>query len=519
MKDIYYKKESLFRFIEKYYLHISFTFFLLIIIFSTYKHYGISWDEPGYIMFAKHFIIKIFNIFNIKSNLQDEVLYKYPIDQYNAHIQSKGILIDIMTIFLLQFLKNASFEMIHLIKALYSIPIFILVAYVVNRHIGRIYSFISMILLFLAPRFYGDVFDNAGDIQMALFVVCFSAYFIFYLRSKRTALKTALLCFILALSINQRQILAYLFFVSLIIMFVENNMNKLPVKKFITKALMMILMFILFMHLTNFYLMGKPIIGLIDAFRSSRSFPFNGAVLFEGKNILAPELPWYYLIKSMIITIPLGIIFLTIIGLITCMTTILHRKITNNRRLIAVFFVLLLVVPFLLQIIFRPVLYDGWRHFIFLAIPIIIIASYGIKTIFNYRIKIVSLVLMVFIAINSVLTIVEMIKLHPYQYIYYNELVGGLKGAYGQYETDYWGKAYKEATEWFNKNINDQKKLYTIKLEGNSISSTYYFKPNMKSTENIRDADYVFTFSRWNLQTFYKGKIIKKIERDGVPLI
>jgi len=118
-----------------------------------------------------------------------------------------------------------------------------------------------------------------------------------------------------------------------------------------------------------------------------------------------------------------------------------------------------------------------------------------------------------------VLTIVEMIKLHPYQYIYYNELVGGLKGAYGQYETDYWGKAYKEATEWFNKNINDQKKLYTIKLEGNSISSTYYFKPNMKSTENIRDADYVFTFSRWNLQTFYKGKIIKKIERDGVPLI
>ena len=64
MKDIYYKKESLFRFIEKYYLHISFTFFLLIIIFSTYKHYGISWDEPGYIMFAKHFIIKIFNTFS-----------------------------------------------------------------------------------------------------------------------------------------------------------------------------------------------------------------------------------------------------------------------------------------------------------------------------------------------------------------------------------------------------------------------------------------------------------------------
>ena len=27
---------------------------------------------------------------------------------------------------------------------------------------------------------------------------------------------------------------------------------------------------------------------------------------------------------------------------------------------------------------------------------------------------------------------------HPYEYIYYNQLVGGLNGAYGNYETDYY---------------------------------------------------------------------------------
>jgi hypothetical protein len=42
---------------------------------------------------------------------------------------------------------------------------------------------------------------------------------------------------------------------------------------------------------------------------------------------------------------------------------------------------------------------------------------------------------------------VKMVELHPYNLVYFNRLVGGLPGAKGRYETDYWGFSYKEALE------------------------------------------------------------------------
>ena len=112
-----------------------------------------------------------------------------------------------------------------------------------------------------------------------------------------------------------------------------------------------------------------------------------------------------------------------------------------------------------------------------------------------------------------------MIVLHPYQYIYYNSLVGGLKGAYKKYETDYWGAGFKEATGWFNTHINDPKKTYRIFSEGYQYSSDKYFKKNATFTYDFARADYIFTFTRWNADQKHSGKIIYTVEREGVPLI
>ena len=112
-----------------------------------------------------------------------------------------------------------------------------------------------------------------------------------------------------------------------------------------------------------------------------------------------------------------------------------------------------------------------------------------------------------------------MIQLHPYEYIYYNSLVGDLKGAYGKYETDYWGLGYKEAVIWFNENVNDPKKQYQIFVEGDPLSSSYYFKPNMKLTTDLLKADYLFTFTRWNFHLRHPGKTIYAVKREGVSLV
>jgi hypothetical protein len=40
--------------------------------------------------------------------------------------------------------------------------------------------------------------------------------------------------------------------------------------------------------------------------------------------------------------------------------------------------------------------------------------------------------------------------MHPYEYIYYNEFVGGVRGADGRFETDYWCTAFREAMTYVN---------------------------------------------------------------------
>jgi len=41
---------------------------------------------------------------------------------------------------------------------------------------------------------------------------------------------------------------------------------------------------------------------------------------------------------------------------------------------------------------------------------------------------------------------------HPNQYVYFNEFIGGAKGAYGLYETDYYFNSMKEGYEWLLEN-------------------------------------------------------------------
>jgi len=46
--------------------------------------------------------------------------------------------------------------------------------------------------------------------------------------------------------------------------------------------------------------------------------------------------------------------------------------------------------------------------------------------------------------LEGVPVVETMVRLHPYQSIYFNRLVGGLAGAAGRYDTDYWALSYRE---------------------------------------------------------------------------
>ncbi len=501
--------------VKKYFPHILLVILLIWLNLITYKDYGIVWDEKYYFDLGKYYLAQTLKTLGVGSNL---VLGDFK--PVLSHIQTHGVFFDILAVTVSLFFKTFTFEKYHLIKAMIAIPIFILLGWIVNKLIGRKASLIAMVLLLVSPRFYGEIFHNAIDIATAFVFVLNVAYFIYFIKSDQNKLKQLGLALTLALALSQRLLLAYLFGLEWLIILAVDWHKKKPPFRFIGKTILIVLMTVFFIHLVHPYLMVHPIKGLLDMAQAVKKYPYYAAVLFEGKLVMATALPWYYLPKYILITTPLAILFLFCIGLGYLVRLIIKRKVNFIDRLIYLYLVLILIIPLLLTIILKPILYDGWRQMLFLTIPIIITASFGFQTLRGIKIKSLKFILTLLVAVSLSLTTRQIVKLYPYQYVYFNEIIGGLPGAYYQYDTDYAGAAFKEAIQWFNKNIDQPGNTYRIATSGDQFAISYYFKDNTALTQNPVKGDYYFSYTRWFLHLmFTDGRVIHQVEREGVPLI
>jgi hypothetical protein len=52
--------------------------------------------------------------------------------------------------------------------------------------------------------------------------------------------------------------------------------------------------------------------------------------------------------------------------------------------------------------------------------------------------------------------ILAILRLHPYEYVYFNELTGGVRGAFRRYELDYWALSYREAAEYLDREASQE---------------------------------------------------------------
>jgi hypothetical protein len=115
-------------------------------------------------------------------------------------------------------------------------------------------------------------------------------------------------------------------------------------------------------------------------------------------------------------------------------------------------------------------------------------------------------------------------QLHPYQYMYYNSLVGGIAGASHDYEMDYWFVTYKEGMEYVNQVAPENS---VVSFWSTTFTALPYARPDLKLTTDQNPGDFA------NSQTFYAvipthfigsqyyfpgSKVIYEIRRGGAIL-
>jgi len=110
-------------------------------------------------------------------------------------------------------------------------------------------------------------------------------------------------------------------------------------------------------------------------------------------------------------------------------------------------------------------------------------------------------------------------RLHPYQYTYYNQFVGGTREAVNRFETDYWLTCYKEAVEQLIPFAEEPINLY-VKRE--FYIAAYYAPENIDvqtyRRKFVTRGDYVLLHSRANpgLQVLKDvNPYFMRVERDG----
>ena len=275
------------------------------------------------------------------------------------------------------------------------------------------------------------------------------------------------------------------------------------------------------------YALQSPVKNVLESYRVMAHFPDTFRQIFEGRNEWSDFMPWYYLPKSMAITIPV----IVLAG--TGFFILFLKKNPSGRKSHDIYpYNLFHIVP------------DGFcdnpeiKSLQFMAtVPVSVSGGHpdcGDRISFPIvgiqRKNLDKWIIVTVLLLLLVHPVQFMMNNHPYQYIYYNQLVGGLKGAYGKYETDYYYVSQTEASEWLIDYLKEKgidiasvRATYPVKwsFRNNPGISTFYFRNEERSQY---DWDYAIIANRYIHPFQLENKIwppenaIHTIYADDVPI-
>lgn len=268
------------------------------------------------------------------------------------------------------------------------------------------------------------------------------------------------------------------------------------------------------MYLTWPYLWLNPIGHFIESVRVMSEYPWRGQVLFNGADYPSTGLPASYLPVLLGIQLTEPVWFLFAAGLAVTVYGSVKKRM-ESRALLALTLVWF-ILPLIGFVVTRSPLYDNFRQIFFILPPVFLMAGAVFEKIKRPVFQIALIALMVLPGV------IDGVRLHPYEYIYYNRFIGGEAGAFRKFEMDYWGTSYREAADWLNKNAPANAAVW---VEGPAHLLPLYTRPDLKiysSYEATRADHYDFdvALTRYNLDltSYPDAKIIHVIERDDALL-
>jgi len=496
---------------------------IAVIAALTFRDYGLGWDDYTHSQYGALLLDLFGSGFTDRRALSFVNLYAY------------GGGFDMAAALLAKILPFDLFETRRLAGAMVGL-IGLAVTWRLGRRVGGpVAGLLALVLLATCPLYYGHMYMNAKDAPFAaaMAVLMLGLVRAFEEYPRPAAATGALLGAGIGLAIGTRILGGFgaVYAIAALLLTVAIEARQTGWRQAATRAgtfILALLPALVLAYAVMALVWPWSVAEPLNPFRAliyfSTFFENPWRELFDGSLTLVPDMPRRYVPQLFALELPEITLALGLGGIVGALAATCDRSLSAQRR--AVFFMLALAAafPIALAVATRPAMYNGIRHFVFVAPPIAVVAGLAgarlIERIAGWKPS-AAAGAAALLAVGCVSPVIEMVKLHPYEYTYFNTIAGGVRTARARYMLDYWGLSFRQASLALRAKLDEShekpvgRARWKIAACGPHPPARVVLGPDFELSWDPRGADFALALAEYYCAEI-DAPVVVEIKRDGV---
>lgn len=497
---------------------------LIIWVALTFRQHGISNDE-----YVQHTYGQMLLDW-YQSGFKDQDAFHY------RNLYLYGGLFDIIAAALDPYIPVMIWDIRHLLSASFGLLGFYGVSRFAYLLGGERLALLAMTLLFLTVSWSGTMFTHTKDVPFATCMLWALYATALVVRDMENVSGKAIVLLgfavggALGLRVGGAFAVIYLVLLVLARVFLDHRAERTPIWSRLLRMVVVLLpaavLAFVFMAMCWPWSVIEPD-NLLEAAKSFSHFDFNMQTIANGVVYNISEVPRSYLFQYLAVKLPetalLGIFSLPVLWFA-------HRsalRMTDQSTRMVMYTLLVgILFPLVFVMDDRPALYNGVRHFTFLLPLLTIFSAWAIVAVWqafaqshlHARVAYQALWAGVLGGLMLV-TLVDIVQLHPYQYARLNRLAGDQKQAQFKWEGDYWSSALRAATDQLTEMpLPARDKPYWVAACVDTPQIEPYLDGRFSVTRRWEEADFFLSTTNMHCHEVLKGKLIGGVQRQGMWL-
>ena len=496
---------------------------VVVIAGLTFRDYGLGWDDYSHAEYGGLLLSLL------GSGLADQRAFNF----VNLYMYGGGF--DMLAGLAAKVVPFDLFETRRLIGAAIGV-VGLFVTWRLGRRIGGpAAGLIALVLLCISPLYYGHMFMNPKDspFAVAMTVLLLGLVHAFREYPRPAPATIAITGTGLGLAIGTRVMgfIAAPYAAAALALVFAAEMQRWGLRaatarlcRFLLTLLPALVLGYLVMGLVWPWSVVEPLNPLRAAGYFSHFFERPWKEMFDGTAVLVPDMPRSYVPTLFVLKEPEISLLLYIGGIAGAFVSAFRRDLPLERRSALLLIALAAVLPIVVTVLARPAMYNGIRHFVFVTPALAVLgglAGAWLLERFARRGRLVVYAATAVALATVALPVIEMVRLHPYQYTQFNHLAGGVQRAEERYMLDYWGLAFKQAAEQLRGKLDEEHTLnskpgpWRVAVCGPNLPAAVELGPHFVTSWQSSGADFALVLGEFYCANLH-APVLVQIEREGV---